>query len=190
VKLATVPGITRVSLRSVADTAAELLAVMSRLRGEVFARDPTLGSAAWQAAERAHRQGAGLVAVVEHPVADPAILVGGVVPVPRPMDQDTAAELGYYLADAGSPGIRDVTKAHTALGYPVVIVERIPVAGPPHTGVPAGAQLQAVVVDPHHPRVAVFTLHSPTGRGWLELATVAGQLVATVDFSPSTAVAG
>jgi hypothetical protein len=176
VKLASVPGITMVSLRSMEDTTTELLAVVRRLRGEDAARDPALEGAAWQAAELAHRHRAGLVAVVEHPMADPAMLVAGVVPVPRPMDPGTAADLRFFLADSGGPDLREVAKAETAMGYPVVIAERIQLAG---------AQLQAVVIDPVNPRIAVFTMHSPTGRGWLELATIAGQLVSTADFSPA-----
>ena len=49
-------------------------------------------------------------------------------------------------------------------------------------GPSAGCQLQAVVIDPAGKRMAVFTLHSTTGRGWLELAGVLGQLVSSVDF--------
>lgn len=169
-KLAAVPGVTPVSLRSVQDTANELLAVLKRLVGN----DPTLEGTAGQAAELAHRQDAALVAVVEHPAADPGILVGAVVAANRRMDDAAAEELRYHLADTSGSDLREVTSAQTAKGYPVVIIERILLTG---------AQLQAVVSDPDSPRAAVFTLHSPTGRGWLELAGVAGQVVSGVDFS-------
>ncbi|WP_158884630.1 hypothetical protein [Amycolatopsis anabasis] len=181
-RLPSVPGITPVSLRSVEATTAELAELLVRLRGADAARDPGLELAAAEAAELAHEHGAGLVAVVEHAAADPAILVAAVIGVDRPMDLDAAAELRYYLADSGGPDIREVTQARTATGYPVVIAERILVTDQLRSGPPAGAQLQAVVVDPSVPRIAVFTLHSPTGRGWLELATVIGTLVSGVDF--------
>ncbi|WP_228122346.1 hypothetical protein [Saccharothrix syringae] len=159
---------TPVALGTPERAAAELLAVLGRLKG---VRDPGLEVSATQAAELAHRHGAGLLAVVEHPGADPALLVAGVVPVDRPADP---AELGFHL---DGPAIREVTRGETATGYPVVIVERIPVTGP-------GAQLQVVVTDPGHPRIAVFTLHSPTGRGWLDVAGVAGRFVSGVEFDP------
>ncbi|GAA1297496.1 hypothetical protein [Saccharothrix xinjiangensis] len=144
-------------------TAAELLAVLRRLKGS---HDPGLEVSATQAAELAHRHGAGLLAVVEHPDADPALLMAGVVPA----EPDEPA---FHL---DGPAIREVTRGVTATGYPVVIVERIPVTGP-------GAQLQVVVTDPDHPRVAVFTLHSPSGRGWLDVAGVAGRFVSGMRFS-------
>lgn len=168
-RLAPVPGVTPVALGTPERTAAELLAVLRRLKGT---RDPGLEVSATQAAELAHRHGAGLLAVVEHRDADPALLMAGVVPVDRPTDP---VELGFHL---DGPAIREVTRGETATGYPVVIVERIPVTGP-------GAQLQVVVTDPDHPRIAVFTLHSPTGRGWLEVAGIAGRFVSGVEFSGS-----
>jgi hypothetical protein len=167
VRLAPVPGVTPVALGSPERTAADLLAVLHRLKGT---RDPGLEVSATQAAELAHRHGAGLLAVVEHRDADPALLMAGVVPVDRPTDP---VELGFHL---DGPAIREVTRGETATGYPVVIVERIPVTGP-------GAQLQVVVTDPDHPRIAVFTLHSPTGRGWLEVAGIAGRFVSGLEFS-------
>ncbi|MET0235465.1 MAG: hypothetical protein ABW224_12545 [Kibdelosporangium sp.] len=168
---------TPVSLRSVQDTTAELLAVLTRLVGN----DPTLEGTAGQAAELAHRQRAQLVAVVEHPAAAPGILVGAVVSAGRPMQASAVEEMRYHLADVSGTDLREVTQAETARGYPVLIVERILLTG---------AQLQAVVSDPVSPRAMVFTLHSPTGRGWLELAGVAGQVVAGVDFTAPASVPG
>ncbi|KDN22065.1 hypothetical protein [Amycolatopsis rifamycinica] len=176
-KLPAVPGITPVNLDSVERTTAELHALMARLRGPDAARDLGLEAAAVQCAEIAHEQRAGLLALVEHRDADPALLIAGVVPVDDPGE---AAHLGYYLADH-TPGIREVSEAHTSRGYPVVIVERIDLSG---------AQLQAVVLDPDRPRAAVFTLHSPGGRGWLEVAGLAGTLVAGVDLTPAAPAPG
>ncbi|MFJ7214831.1 hypothetical protein [Amycolatopsis sp. NPDC098790] len=176
-KLPAVPGITPVTLDSVERTTAELHALMARLRGPDAARDLGLEAAAVQCAEIAHEQRAGLLALVEHRDADPALLIAGVVPVDHPGD---AADLGYFIADT-TPGIREVSNAHTGRGYPVVIVERIGLSG---------AQLQAVVLDPDRPRAAVFTLHSPGGRGWLEVAGLAGTLVAGVDLTPAAPVPG
>ncbi|WP_184929281.1 hypothetical protein [Saccharothrix ecbatanensis] len=156
------PGVTPVALGTPEHTAAELLAVLRRLKGT---RDPGLEVSATQAAELAHRHNAGLLAVVEHRDADPALLMACVVPVDRP-------GLDFPL---DGPAIREVTRGETATGYPVMIVERIPVSGP-------GAQLQVVVTDPDHPRLAVFTLHSPTGRGWLDVAGVAGRFVSGMRF--------
>jgi hypothetical protein len=173
VRLAAVPGVVPVSLGTVDATAAELLDVLYRVRGRDAARDPGLAIAASQTAELAHRHGAGLVAVVEHPSADPALLVAWVMPVDRRLDATTAVELGNHLADAGGPDIREVSRTSTAAGYPAVIVERISMTG---------AQLQVVVADTARPRVAVFTLHSPGGRGWLDVAAVTGRFVTGMRF--------
>jgi len=160
-----VPGVTPVPLGTPERTAADLLAVLRRVKGT---RDPGLEVSATQAAELAHRHGCGLLAVVEHPTSDPALLMAVVVPVDRPVDPDLGVQLD-------GPAIRDVTKGTTSTGYPAVIAERIPVTG-------SGAQLQVVVTDPAHPRVAVFTLHSPTGRGWLDVAALAGRFVSGMEF--------
>lgn len=156
-------------LGSEEETAAELLAVLRRLKG----RDAALALAAEQTAQLAHQHGAGLVAVVEHPQADPALLTAWTMATR--VEPTAAAELGRYLSDAGGPDIREVTRTETARGYPVVIVERISISG---------AQLQVVVVDPTGPRLAVFTLHSVTGRGWVELAALAGRFVSGLEFGP------
>lgn len=181
-KLTAVPGITPVSLASVERTIAELRTLLIRLRGPDAERDFGLEAAVIQAAERAHEHRAGLLAVAEHRDADPALLIAGTVPVERPLSVEAAAGLSWFAADT-TPGIREVSTATTARGYPVVIVERIAVDGPA-----AGAQLQAVVLDPGRPRVAVFTLHSPGGRGWLDVAALAGALVAGVDLSAAARV--
>ncbi|MCR6483745.1 hypothetical protein M8542_13045 [Amycolatopsis sp. OK19-0408] len=177
-KLPAVPGITPVTLASVEATTAELHALMARLRGPDAARDLGLEAAAVQSAEIAHEHRAGLLALVEHRDADPALLIAGVVPVEGTIED--AADLGHFVADT-TPGIREVSHARTGRGYPVVIVERIGLSG---------AQLQAVVLDPDRPRAAVFTLHSPGGRGWLEVAGLAGTLVAGVDLTPAAPAPG
>ena len=71
--------------------------------------------------------------------------------------------------------IREVVRAQTAAGHPVVIAERIPANL-------VGAQLQVLVFDAEQPRMAVFTLHSPTGRGWLELSGLVGRFVSGMRF--------
>lgn len=177
-KLPAVPGITPVTMDSVERTTAELHTLMARLRGPDAARDLGLEAAAVQSAEIAHEHHAGLLALVEHRDADPALLIAGVVAVEGPVEE--AAELGYFITDR-TPGIREVSHARTGRGYPVVIVERIGLSG---------AQLQAVVLDPDRPRAAVFTLHSPGGRGWLEVAGLAGTLVAGVDLTPAAPAPG
>lgn len=181
-KLAALPGITPVPMQSVDGTTQALTSLIVSVRGAESAHDPGIALAARDAAELAHGNGAGLVAVVGHQHADPAILVGMVVTADVPLDADAAADLRYYLEDAGGADIREVTESKTERGYPVVIAERILVDGPSATAPTAGCQLQAVVIDPTGRRMAVFTLHSTTGRGWLELATVLGQLVSSVDF--------
>ncbi|MPZ81066.1 MAG: hypothetical protein GEV28_12010 [Actinophytocola sp.] len=181
-KLAAIQGVTPVSVQSVEATERALTDSMIEVRGRDSAHDPGIALAARDAAELAHANGAGLVAVVTHQNADPAILVGMVVTADAPLGPDAAAELRHYLADAGSADIREVTESRTERGYPVVIAERLVVDGPSRTGLPSGCQLQAVVIDPTGKRMAVFTLHSTTGRGWLELATVLGRLVSSVDF--------
>ncbi|GLZ38327.1 hypothetical protein [Actinokineospora sp. NBRC 105648] len=175
-KLAAVDGVTPVSLRSPEDTARELVALMVAARGPESAHDPGLGHAARDAAELAHRDGAGLVALLTHPDADPAVLVAAVVVTDTA--PASAAELRGHLAESG-PDIQDVTESRTERGHPVVIAERITTADP---GQVPGCRLQAVVIDPDGRRLAVFTLHSPTGRGWLELAGILGRLVASVAF--------
>jgi hypothetical protein len=167
VKLAAVPGLTPVPTHSVEATADALTALVVSARGPESAHDPGIGQAARDAAELAHENGAGLVAVVTHAEADPAILVGSVVTADVPVE-----DLRHHLVD--DTDIHEVTTSETTRGYPVVIAERL---------LMSGAQLQAVVVAPTGGRMAVFTLHSTTGRGWLELAAVLGQLVSSVDFT-------
>jgi hypothetical protein len=166
VKLAAVPGLTPVPTQSVEATAAALTELIVKARGPEAAHDPGVALAAQDAAELAHENGPGLVAVLTHAAADPAILVTNVVTSDVP-----AADLHRHLVDEDD--IHEVTTSETTRGYPVVIAERL---------LMSGAQLQTVVVAPDGHRVAVFTLHSPTGRGWLELAAVLGRLVSSVDF--------
>ncbi|RKT73795.1 hypothetical protein DFJ66_7132 [Saccharothrix variisporea] len=156
-----VPGVTPVALGAPERTAADLLSVLRRIKGTL---DPGLEVSAVQAADLAHRHGAALVAVVEHPGADPALLVAVVVPA----DRVPAEHLLH------GPSIREVTEGVTATGHPVVIIERIPVSG-------TGAQLQVVVTADGV--AVVFTLHSPTGRGWLDVSGVAGRFVSGIEFS-------
>ena len=177
-KLAAIPGITPVSTHSVESTERELTKLIIEARGAESVHDPGIAIAARDAAELAHGNGASLVAVVEHPSADPAVLIGMIVTVDVPLGSSAAEELRQYLEDAAGAEIREVTEARTERGYPVVIAERILVSNPP-----SGCQLQAVVLDSSGRRLAVFTLHSMTGRGWLELATLLGRLVSTVDFT-------
>lgn len=169
-KLAAVPGLTPVPTHSVEATADALVALVVSARGPESAHDPGVAQAARDAAELAHENGSGLVAVVTHAEADPAILVGSVVTSDVPVE-----ELRRHLVD--DMDIHEVTTSSTERGYPVVIAERL---------LMSGAQLQAVVVAPAGRRMAVFTLHSTTGRGWLELASVLGQLVSSVDFTTPT----
>ncbi len=178
-RLAAIEGVTPVSVRSVEATEHALTDAIIEVRGREVAHDPGIALAARDAAELAHANGAGLVAVVTHPGADPAILVGMVVVADTPLGPDAAAELRHYLADGAGADIREVTESRTGRGYPVVIAERLLVDGPPPH---SGCQLQAVAIDPAGRRMAVFTLHSTTGRGWLELAAVLGRLVSSVDF--------
>jgi hypothetical protein len=184
VRLPAVPGVTPVALGSVEETAGELLAVLRRVKGRDAARDPALEIAATQTAERAHELGAKLVAVVEHAGADPALLVAWLVPGRLPDHSQAAAGLEAVAGantlaghERGAPAVdeelREVTRTRTARGYPAVIVERILLAG---------AQLQVAVEDPTRARLAVFTLHSPTGRGWLDVAATAGAFVAGLAF--------
>lgn len=174
-KLAAVPGLTPVPTRSVDATAAALTALIVTARGPESAHDPGVALAARDAAELADENGAGLVAVVTHERADPAILVGTVVTQDVPVPP---ADLCRHLTDDAD--IHEVTTSRTERGYPVVIAERL---------LMSGAQLQAVVVASDGRRMAVFTLHSTTGRGWLELAALLGRLVSSVDFTsqPDTA---
>jgi len=178
--LAAVQGITPVSTQSIDDTEHELTKLIIGARGAEAVHDPGIAMAARDAAELAHANGAGLVALVEHPDADPAVLVGMVVTADGRLGDSAAAELRGYLDDTGGADIREVTEARTDRGYPVLIVERILVDTPaPATG----CQLQAIVLEQGARRMAVFTLHSLTGRGWLELATRLGELVSSVDFA-------
>ncbi len=176
-RLAAISGVTPVPMDSVDRTADALTDLLVGVRGPESAHDPGVAMAARDAAELAHANGAGLVAVVSHQDADPAILTALVVTAPSPLGEDAAAELRQYLTEAGGADLREVTESTTERGYPVVIAERILV-----DGTPAGCQLQAVVIDASGRRMAVFTLHSTTGRGWLELATTLGRLVSSVDF--------
>ncbi|WP_018686570.1 hypothetical protein [Actinokineospora enzanensis] len=174
-RLAAVEGVTPVSLRSVEDTALELGTLMIAARGPEAVHDPGVAQAAQEAAELAHASGAGLLAAVTHPDADPAILTVVLTQATAPNGSTTAAALGQELRTARGPDIHDVTESHTERGYPVVIAERISARAP-------GCQLQATVIEPDGRRLAIFTLHSTTGRGWLELAAQLGKLIFTIDF--------
>lgn len=182
-RLAAIPGVTPVPVGSVEATERALTDLMIEVRGGDSAHDPGVALAARDAAELAHANGAGLVAVVAHPNADPAVLVGMVVTAGNPLGAGAADELAAYLSESGGADLREVTQSRTERGYPVVLAERLLMTGSP----PSGCQLQAVVIDPSGRRLAVFTLHSTTGRGWLELAAVLGQLVSSVDFEVAPA---
>jgi hypothetical protein len=177
VKLASVAGITPVSMRSPADTERELAELIVKTRGGESAHDPGIALAAHDAAQLAHENAAGLVAVVDHPRSDPAVLVGMVVHADLPFGADAVEEVRTFLEASAGADIHEITESRTERGYPVLIAERIVMSDPP-----SGCQLQAVVVAPAGGRLAVFTLHSLTGRGWLELAAVLGELLSSVSF--------
>lgn len=162
-KIDLVAGVVPVSVDSVEQTAREL--------AELLDRGP--GAAATEAAEIAHGMGAGLVAVVRHPSADPALVIGVLA---------TGVD-GSWDGLGGSPSeIRETVQGRTPLGYPVTFVERVVSVDQLRAGEPFDCQLQAVVADPHTRKLVVFTLSSPSGRGWLALSTIFGQLVSSVDF--------
>ncbi|HYS35354.1 MAG TPA: hypothetical protein VEO01_06905 [Pseudonocardiaceae bacterium] len=163
-KVDLVAGITPVSVGSVEQTAHELTELIIACRGA----DPDAAGSARAVAEIAHRSSASLVAVVRHPAADPALLFGVLV-------------AGNAFPESGSD-IREVVEGRSPLGYPVVFAERVVTEAQLRAGEPFDCQLQAVVTDPAGGRLAVFTLSSSTGRGWLELSGVFGRLVASVDF--------
>jgi hypothetical protein len=166
VKVDLVPGITPVSVRSVDETARELDKLMDN---------------AHEVAEIAHRMAAALVAVVNHPNADPALLFGMVAPTVAPVGPDDAAALRRHLTDVGD--IQDVVDGRTPGGCPVVFAERVVTPERLRVGEPFDCQMQAVVADPRRARIAVFTLSSATGRGWLDLSALFGRMVATVAFN-------
>lgn len=175
-KVDLVPGVTPVALGSVEQTAAELTRLITECRGT--ADDSRVRAAAREAAEIAHGASARLVAVLRHATADPALLLGVLAmtstPVPRSGSLRDLIE--------SSSDIREIVEGRTPKGYPVVFVERIVSAERLGASEPFDCQLQATVADPDHPRVAVFTLSSATGRGWLGLSTMFGRLVRSVDF--------
>ncbi|WP_026423140.1 hypothetical protein [Actinokineospora inagensis] len=171
-RLAAVDGITPVPLGTPEDTAARLTAAMIAARGPESAHDPGVAQSAREAADLA--AGAHLLAVVTHPAADPAILTALTTTVDHPHGTTTAADLVAHLTQSDTD-LHDVAETTTAAGHPVIIAERL---------TPTGCQLQAVVLDPGTRRIALFTLHSPTGRGWLDTATLLGRLITTVEFEP------
>ncbi|MBO0839349.1 MAG: hypothetical protein J2O49_00790 [Sciscionella sp.] len=182
-KLAMLPGITPVSLRSVEQTEQELAELIVKHRGSDSVHDPGVPIAAREVAELAHDNGAGLAAVLAHPSADPGLLFGVLVNTPSVPRAEDVADLRCQLEDSGGANITEVTETTTANGYPVVVAERIVAGEQIRSGDFRGCQLQAIVLDPKAPRIAVLTLNSPTGNGWLALATLFGNLVSTVEFS-------
>jgi hypothetical protein len=166
VKIDLVNGVLPVSVDSVEQTARELADLLADSRDPDVAPDLGAHVSALEAAQIAHRIGAGLVAVVRHPAADPALLTGVLV---------TGASGDMSTSDDAA--IREVLHGHTAHGHPVTFVERVA-----SLGALLDCQLQAVVADPARGRAAVFTLSSPSGRGWLALSTLFGQVVSSVDF--------
>ena len=173
-KVDLVAGVTPVSLGSVEQTAAELTDLIKTCRGTEHDLDVPV--AAQETAEIAHAAAAGLLAVVRCPAADPALLLGVLTTGAPPGGLRDAVTAG-----SGSD-IQEVVEARTQHGYPVVIAERVVSAEQLRAGEPFDCQLQAAVADPERGRLAVFTLSSTTGRGWLELSAVFGQLVSSVDF--------
>ncbi|GAA3021098.1 hypothetical protein [Actinokineospora globicatena] len=170
-RLAPVTGITPVTLASPDRTAAELTTLILATRGPEAAHDPAIAQSAHEAATLAHASGAGLVATVTHPTADPAILTALLTTTDTPNGSGSTADLRTHLTQDDIP---DTTESTTERGYPVVIIERITTS--------PGCQLQAAVFQPGTARVALFTLHSVSGRGWWELAGLFGQLVTSVEF--------
>lgn len=183
VKVDLVTGVTPVSLVSVEQTARELTELIGKCRSADVRLDPGSLVSAWEVAEIAHQSAAGLLAVVEHPAADPAMLLGVLVATSRLVDPGNANELCEYVEKQSGSDFREVVHSHSPLGYPVVIVERTFDSTQLRAGTLFDCQLQAVVADVARPRVAVFTLSSTTGRGWLELSRVFGRLIASVDFA-------
>jgi hypothetical protein len=175
VKVDLVAGVTPVPLGSVEGTAAELTRLITECRGG----EPDLGVpvAAREAAEIVHRASAGLVAVVRQPRADPALLVGVLAATAAPL-----AGLADQVTAESDVDVRETVESRTPLGYPVLFAERVVAAERLKAGEPFDCQLQAVVADPDRPRLAVFTLSSSTGRGWLAVSAVFGRLVASTDF--------
>jgi hypothetical protein len=174
VKVDLVAGVTPVPVGSVDATARELTELITECRGGE--PDPGVPVAAREAAEIVHRASAGLVAVVRQPKADPALLVGVLAATSAPLAGLAEA------TEQSDVDIRESVTGRTPLGYPVVFAERVASAATLAAGEPFDCQLQAVVADPHRPRLAVFTLSSTTGRGWLAVSAVFGRLVASTDF--------
>ena len=170
-KVDLVAGVTPVSVSSVEQTARELAKLIVDTEYAVGA-----DAAAWEAAELAHRAAAGLLAVVRPPKADPALLMGVLAAT-------GGAQGGLAEVVAGSGAdVRETVAGRTPRGYPVVFAERVVAPEQLRAGEPFDCQLQAVVTDPDRPRLAIFTLSSPTGRGWLEVSAAFGSVVASVDF--------
>lgn len=178
-----VAGVTPVSLVSVERTSHELTELIDKSRTGDAGCEPTPQRSVWELAEIAHRSKAGLLAVVEHPGADPAIVLAVLVATSRPLDHEDAADLHEYAGEGTGSEFREVIRSRSPRGYPVVIVERTFDPARLGTTAPVECQLQAVVADVKRPRVAVFTLSSPTGRGWLDLSGMFGHLIASVDFT-------
>ncbi len=173
-KIDLVDGITPVSVDSVEQTARELAELLDACRAPDATPDLGAHVSALEAAQIAHQIGAGLVALVRHPSADPALLIGVLV---------TGTTDSWNGADPSSDReVREVLHGHTAHGHAVTFVERVVGVDQVCAGRPFDCQLQAVVADPTRRRLAVFTLSSPSGRGWLALSTLFGQVVSSVDF--------
>ena len=134
--MSAVMSVTRLPNESIERTELELTKLIIDARGGDSAHDPGIALAARDAAELAHGNGASLVAVVDHPNADPAVLVGMIVTMDGPLGAGAADELRQYLEDAGGADIHEVTEARTDRGYPVVIAERILVDTPLRAGKP------------------------------------------------------
>ncbi|HEX3588289.1 MAG TPA: hypothetical protein VHV74_01565 [Pseudonocardiaceae bacterium] len=166
-KVDLVAGVTPVSVGSVEQTAHELAGLIADSIG--------VQAAAWEAASLAHRASAGLLAVVRAPQADPALLMGVLAA------GGSRNGLAEAVAGSGSD-VRETVTGRTPLGYQVVFAERVVSPDQLRAGEPFDCQLQAVVADPDRSRLAVFTLSSATGRGWLEVSAAFGAVVASVDF--------
>jgi len=161
----------------------ELVGILSEVRGGGrVAAD--LEPLACEVIETAIGEGAFLLAMVAPDGADPALLTGVVLEVPRGWDLDSAEALRDSMEDLGGPDVRETLALETPIG-PAVLVQRIPGVERARTGETRTLQVQAFVAEPEINRMLLLTLASPSQRGWDVHQRLFAEMIASA--SPSAA---
>lgn len=183
-KVALPESVVPIPLGSMELAAAAMRDQLVAIRGGEADRDLGLSLAAEDAVELARDNKANLLAIVRHPDAEPAVLVGYQVTTHAAGSDEAVADLDNLVEDS-QQGISQTLRGHTADGNPVLLIERTPTQDQLRAGEEPTWQLQAIAFDTDNPRTAVLHLTTTSDRGWQEIAEMFCEIVSTIDFRDS-----